>query len=63
MVSLELSVAAMGVASIGLLPPVIGAVRQKGIDVAVILNALRAPPSGDARRASMPPQAAWARFG
>ena len=37
-----LSVAAMGVAAAGLLPAVWGALLQEGIDVAVILNALRA---------------------
>jgi heavy metal translocating P-type ATPase len=37
-----LSMAAMGLAAFGLIPPVGGAVLQEGIDVAVILNALRA---------------------
>lgn len=37
-----LSLLAMGFAAFGLLPPVIGALLQEGIDVAVILNALRA---------------------
>jgi cation transport ATPase len=37
-----LSFAAMGFAAVGLLPPVAGALLQEGIDVAVILNALRA---------------------
>jgi heavy metal translocating P-type ATPase len=37
-----LSLAAMGVAAFGLLPPVAGAVLQEGIDAAAILNALRA---------------------
>jgi hypothetical protein len=37
-----LSLAAMAVAAFGLLPPAIGALLQDGIDVAVILNALRA---------------------
>ncbi|MBO0830533.1 MAG: heavy metal translocating P-type ATPase [Actinobacteria bacterium] len=37
-----MSVAAMGVAAAGLLPAVWGAVLQEAIDVAVILNALRA---------------------
>jgi cation transport ATPase len=32
----------MAVAAVGLLPPVAGALVQEGIDVAVILNALRA---------------------
>jgi heavy metal translocating P-type ATPase len=37
-----LSVVAMGFAAAGFLPPVAGALLQEGIDVAVILNALRA---------------------
>jgi heavy metal translocating P-type ATPase len=37
-----MSLAAMGVAAAGLLPPVYGALLQEAIDVAVILNALRA---------------------
>jgi heavy metal translocating P-type ATPase len=37
-----LSVVAMGVAAAGYLPPAEGALLQEGIDVAVILNALRA---------------------
>ncbi|MEV5955372.1 heavy metal translocating P-type ATPase [Streptomyces sp. NPDC051987] len=37
-----MSLAAMGVAAAGLLPPAAGALLQEGIDVAVILNALRA---------------------
>lgn len=43
-----LSIAAMGAASAGLLAPLGGAVLQEAIDVAVILNALRAlrPPDG-----------------
>jgi cation transport ATPase len=32
----------MGVAAAGYLPPVAGALLQEGIDLAVILNALRA---------------------
>ena len=39
---MALSLAAMGVAAFGYLPPVAGALLQEGIDVAVILNALRA---------------------
>lgn len=39
---LGLSVVAMIVASFGYLPPVAGAFLQEAIDVAVILNALRA---------------------
>jgi heavy metal translocating P-type ATPase len=37
-----LSIVAMGVAAAGYLPPVAGAILQEGIDLAVILNALRA---------------------
>ena len=39
---LSLSAAAMVVAALGFLPPAAGALLQEGIDVAVILNALRA---------------------
>ncbi|WP_353843276.1 HAD-IC family P-type ATPase [Mesorhizobium sp.] len=39
---LGLSVVGMAVAALGYLPPVAGALVQEGIDVAVILNALRA---------------------
>jgi len=39
---LALSVCGMAVAALGYLPPVAGALVQEGIDVAVILNALRA---------------------
>ena len=39
---MALSLAAMGVAAMGELPPVWGALLQEGIDVAVIFNALRA---------------------
>lgn len=41
-VGLGLSVAAMCVAAFGFLPPLAGALSQEAIDVAVILNALRA---------------------
>jgi P-type E1-E2 ATPase len=41
-VGLGLSAAAMAVASLGYIPPTVGALLQEGIDVAVILNALRA---------------------
>ncbi len=37
-----LSLVAMALAAVGLLPPAFGALLQEGIDVAVILNALRA---------------------
>jgi hypothetical protein len=43
---MALSGLAMGLAAIGLLPPVAGALSQEAIDVAVILNALRALSSG-----------------
>jgi hypothetical protein len=41
-----LSLVAMGVAAVGLLPPAAGALLQEGIDVAVIGNALRALRTG-----------------
>ena len=41
-VGLGLSFALMALAAFGLIPPVIGALAQEGIDVLVILNALRA---------------------
>jgi len=41
-VGIGLSLAAMGAASVGLLAPAWGALLQEGIDVTVILNALRA---------------------
>ncbi len=41
-VGIALSLAAMGIAAVGLLPAVWGAILQEVIDVAVILNALRA---------------------
>ncbi len=44
---MALSLAAMGVAAVGLLPAVWGAILQEGIDVAVILNALRALREGE----------------
>jgi heavy metal translocating P-type ATPase len=58
-VGMGLSLAAMAVAAAGLLPPAIGAVLQEGIDVAVILNALRA--LGGRRIAALPTQAAVAQ--
>ena len=42
MVGMGLSLAAMAIAAVGLLPPAPGALLQEGIDIAVILNALRA---------------------
>jgi heavy metal translocating P-type ATPase len=48
---MSMSLAAMGAAAAGLLPAVWGALLQEAIDVAVILNALRAlrPPAPDVR--------------
>ncbi len=45
-VGLGLSLVAMGVAALGYLPPVAGALLQEGIDLAVILNALRSATPG-----------------
>jgi heavy metal translocating P-type ATPase len=45
---LGLSVVAMGFAAAGLITPIAGALIQEGIDVAVILNALRAATTGSA---------------
>ncbi len=41
-IGMSLSLVAMGFAAFGFLPPAVGALLQEGIDVAVILNALRA---------------------
>jgi heavy metal translocating P-type ATPase len=41
-IGLGLSSAGMGLASLGYIPPIAGAILQEAIDVAVILNALRA---------------------
>jgi heavy metal translocating P-type ATPase len=51
-VGMGLSIVAMGVAAAGHLPPVAGALVQEAIDVAVILNALRAlrPARAERRR-------------
>lgn len=54
-VGMGLSLVAMAVAAAGHLPPALGAVLQEGIDVAVILNALRA--LGPRRAAALPPRA------
>jgi hypothetical protein len=43
---MALSGLAMGFAAVGLLPPIAGALTQEAIDVAVILNALRALTTG-----------------
>jgi heavy metal translocating P-type ATPase len=45
-----LSIVAMAIAAIGLLPPAPGALLQEGIDIAVIVNALRALQAGDGER-------------
>jgi P-type E1-E2 ATPase len=42
LVGIALSLVAMGFAAFGFLPPLAGALLQEGIDVAVIVNALRA---------------------
>jgi heavy metal translocating P-type ATPase len=47
LVGLGLSAVAMLFAAAGFIPPIAGAVMQEGIDVAVILNALRAGSSGE----------------
>jgi heavy metal translocating P-type ATPase len=49
-----LSVVAMGAASLGLLPPVVGAVLQEAIDAAAIVNALRALRGREAARPQLP---------
>lgn len=51
-----LSAAAMGAAALGYLPPVLGALLQEAIDVAVILNALRVL-SGSTRPRPLPASA------
>ena len=52
-IGMGLSLAAMGVAAVGLLPPLAGAVTQEAIDVVAIANALRAL-TGDRRREAGP---------
>ncbi|WP_030842254.1 heavy metal translocating P-type ATPase [Streptomyces hygroscopicus] len=52
-----LSLAAMAAAAAGLLPPAAGALLQEGIDVAVILNALRALRVDQAARPALTPAA------
>ncbi len=46
-VGLSLSIVAMAVAAAGFLLPAAGALLQEGIDIAVILNALRALGAGE----------------
>ncbi|WP_339853412.1 heavy metal translocating P-type ATPase [uncultured Nisaea sp.] len=56
---MALSLIAMGFAAAGYLTPVAGAILQEGIDIAVILNALRAlVPPGLGSRPSLPEEAA-----
>ena len=55
-VGMGLSVAAMAVAAVGWLPPAAGALLQEGIDVAVILNALRALGGDPAVEVELPAQ-------
>jgi len=52
-VGMGLSLVAMVVAALGYLPPAPGALLQEGIDVAVILNALRALRPGRAERTTL----------
>ena len=49
-VGLGLSGVAMVIAALGWIPPVIGALLQEAIDVAVIVNALRASGGGGEAR-------------
>ncbi len=55
-IGMGLAVVAMGAAAVGWLPPVAGAFLQEGIDVLVILNALRAL-RGGLRSRPLPPAA------
>ncbi|KUO10448.1 ATPase P [Streptomyces sp. DSM 15324] len=52
-----MSLAAMAAAAVGLLPPAVGALLQEGIDVAVILNALRALRVDQSARPALTPAA------
>ena len=53
-VGMTLSLLAMAVAAVGWLPPAAGALLQEGIDVAVILNALRALRGNPAVKIELP---------
>ncbi|ODQ84524.1 heavy metal translocating P-type ATPase [Mycolicibacterium holsaticum] len=53
-VGMALSLAAMSIAALGWLPPAPGALLQEGIDVAVILNALRALRGNPANEVELP---------
>ena len=61
LVGIGMSLAAMVVAGLGLLPPAAGALLQEGIDTVVILNALRARGGARLRRPIPAPDAAIAR--
>jgi heavy metal translocating P-type ATPase len=52
-----MSLVAMAAAAVGLLPPAVGALLQEGIDVVVILNALRALRVGPGARPAVTPAA------
>ncbi|MGW2845756.1 heavy metal translocating P-type ATPase, partial [Streptomyces sp. NPDC001274] len=52
-----LSIAAMAAAAVGLLPPAVGALLQEGIDIAVIVNALRALRVDRTARPTLTPEA------
>jgi Hemerythrin HHE cation binding domain len=54
-VGMTLSLLAMWIAALGWLPPAAGALLQEGIDVAVILNALRALRGNPAVEVELPP--------
>jgi iron-sulfur cluster repair protein YtfE (RIC family) len=58
MAGMLMSLAAMGVAAGGWLPPAAGALLQEAIDVAVILNALRALRGGSLDTVAVPPATA-----
>jgi len=57
-IGMGLSLVAMGFAAFGLIPPAVGALLQEGIDLAVILNALRALGSDRATAPPLTPNAA-----
>ena len=61
LVGMGLSLAAMVGAAAGLLTPVVGAVLQEAIDVAVIVNALRALGAGRSQPRRPPPSIGRAR--
>lgn len=60
-VGMGLSFTAMGFAAFGLIPPVPGAILQEGIDVAVIVNALRVLRSPRSEATSGPIPEQWVR--